>query len=154
MSTNNDMKATGCLVAGIVVALGGIVVTWMTAMPYYWVFHQHQEGKAMLAKSEYAKQVLIQDAMARDQSSKYLAQAEVTRAEGVAKANKIIGESLENNREYLHYLWIHNLENEGNRVIYVATETGMPIFEAGSRFHETAPPRRKSGDPGTPEHPE
>lgn len=125
----------------LVSAVLAVVVVWMAVMPLYGVYHQHQEGKAMLAKAEYEKQVLVQDAMARRDAAKSLAEAEVTRAEGVAKANKIIGESLNNNESYLHYLWIHNLEAGRHDVVYVPTETGLPIFEAGGRFHRQ--PRRE-----------
>lgn len=112
--------------------------------PQYRVWEQHMEGKAQLAKAEYAKQILVQDAMARDESAKHLAQAEITRAEGVAKANKIIGESLKNNESYLRYLWIHNLEEGNHDVIYVPTEANLPVLEAGGRFHAPAPPAKVS----------
>jgi hypothetical protein len=130
------MKGFGILAFIAFVILVPVVGLWMFGMPYYWVFHQHQEGKAMLAKAEYSKQVLVQDALARKESAKSLADAEVIRAEGVAKANKIIGQSLENNASYLHYLWIHNLESGNHDTIYVPTEAGLPIFEAGGRFHQ------------------
>src|SRR4051794_35270096 len=83
---------------------------FLAGCPYYGVYHQHMEGMAQMAKAEYSKQVMVLDAKAREDSAKSLATAEVTRAEGVAKANKIIGQSLEDNTAYLHYLWIHNLE--------------------------------------------
>jgi len=132
--TEPSSDPTGCLIAAVIGLILATVAFVMFGLPYYWIFHQHQEGRAMLAKSEYSKQVLVQEAMARKDSAEFLAQAEVTRAEGVAKANKIIGDSLNNNEAYLHYLWIHNLEAGNNEVIYVPTETGLPIFEAGGRF--------------------
>ena len=60
-----------------------------------------------------------------------LADAQVARARGVAQANEIIGNSLQNNELYLHYLWIQNLHDGKNDVIYVPTEAGIPIMEAG-----------------------
>ena len=54
-------------------------------------------------------------------------------AKGTAEANRIIGDSLKNNEAYLRYLWIHNLEEGKNEVIYIPTEAGMPILEAGKR---------------------
>jgi len=62
-----------------------------------------------------------------------LADAEIERARGVAGANKIIGESLKNNDAYLRYLWIQGLQDKDNNVIYVPTEAGLPILEAGKR---------------------
>jgi len=52
----------------------------------------------------------------------------------VAKANKIIGDSLKDNESYLRYLWINGLsEKDNNTVIYVPTEANLPILEAGKR---------------------
>ena len=62
-----------------------------------------------------------------------MANAEVIRAEGVAKANKIIGDSLQNNEAYIHYLWIEALRESSNEVIYIPTEAGIPITES-ARF--------------------
>jgi prohibitin 1 len=58
------------------------------------------------------------------------AEIEVARAQGVAKSNKIISESLD--EKYLRYLWISGIQ-KNNSVIYVATEGNIPIMEA-SRF--------------------
>ena len=60
-------------------------------------------------------------------------EAEIIRAKGVAKANMIIGESLKNNGSYLRYLWIQTLNDNPQNVIYVPTEAGLPILEAGKR---------------------
>jgi hypothetical protein len=57
----------------------------------------------------------------------------VLKAEGVAKANKIIGDSLKGNESYLRYLWIEKMTETGKEVIYVPTEAGLPILEAGKR---------------------
>ena len=51
----------------------------------------------------------------------------MARAEGAAKAQRIIRETLSDS--YLQYLWIRTL-NENPNVIYVATEANMPIFKA------------------------
>jgi len=60
------------------------------------------------------------------------AEIEVARAEGAAKAQQIIRETLSD--RYLQYLWIQTL-NQNPNVIYVATEANMPIFKgvAGAR---------------------
>lgn len=150
---NGDLKPVNIITAGILF-LVLVIVGNMSLMPHYWVFHQHMEGKAQLAKAEYSKQIMVQDAMAREQSAKSLAQAEIIRAEGVAKANKIIGDSLQNNEAYLHYLWIHNLESGNHDVVYIPTEAGLPIFEAGGRFHKQKRQKLESGQSGTTEHPD
>ncbi len=90
------------------------------------------EGKKLLAEAEWSRKIQIADAEAKAEAAKALAQVEIERAKGVAEANRIIGESLKGNEGYLRYLWVDKL-NEGNQVIYVPTEAGLPILEAGKR---------------------
>lgn len=111
-----------------------ILFLGMAGCPRYNVWSAGMEGKAQLMKATQNRQIKIQEAKAKEESAKYLAQAEVARARGVAKANLIIGESLKNNESYLRYLWIHNLEEgKGHQIIYVPTEANLPILEAGRR---------------------
>ncbi len=98
--------------------------------PLYNVWAQSLQGKAELQKAEYTRQVAVLEAQAKKDSAQQLADAEVIRASGVAKANQIIGDSLKDNREYLQYLYITGLEDgskNGNVTIYVPTEGGMPV---------------------------
>lgn len=108
----------------------------MWGCPKYQVYSQRMDGESQLAHAEYSKKVQVQDALGKLEAAKSLAQAEVERAKGVAQANKIIGDSLKNNEDYLRYLWIHNLdqsEQHGSQIIYVPTEAQLPILEAGKR---------------------
>lgn len=122
---------------GIVVGAGIIIIILfclsMIGCPTYHVYEQKMLGEAMLAKSISERRVQIQDAEGRKEAATYLAQAEVERAKGVAQANSIIGESLKNNESYLRWLWIEGLKEKGNDVIYIPTEAGLPIMEAGRR---------------------
>lgn len=104
--------------------------------PQYGVYKERMAGAAKLAEAESSRQIAIQEAHAKMEAAKMLAQAEIERAKGVAEANKIIGDSLQGNEAYLWYLWIHNLENGSNDVIYVPTEAQLPVLEAG-RFSKT-----------------
>lgn len=94
-------------------------------------------GEAQLLEAESSKKIAVESAKAQLESAKLLAQAEIERAKGVAEANKIIGNSLKGNEAYLRYLYISNLEKaEGNgsvNTIYIPTEAGLPILEAGKR---------------------
>ena len=102
--------------------------------PPYNVWQQRLEGEAELAKSQYSRQVQIQDAQSKLEAAKSLAMAEVERAKGVAQANAIIGDSLKNNESYLKWLYIEGLkERTGIETIYVPTEAGLPILES-NRF--------------------
>jgi regulator of protease activity HflC (stomatin/prohibitin superfamily) len=109
----------------ITISVGGC----MYGMPMYNVYHQKMEGEAELAKANFSKQVMVQEAQAKMDAATMLANAEVERAKGVAKANQIIGDSLKNNEDYLRYLFVNNLEHTQNQVIYIPTEANLPILE-------------------------
>lgn len=124
---------------GIGVIFGGtfllfLILGGMWGCPRYTVYEQELSGEAELAKSKYSRQVQIQDAQSKMEAAKSLAQAEVERAKGVAQANQIIGTSLKDNEQYLRWLYIEGLkEKVGAQVIYIPTEAGLPILEAGKR---------------------
>ena len=114
------------------VAIGGVAVLGLLFVggPMYNVWQQSLAGKAELQKAEYTRQVAVLEAQAKKDSAQQLADAEIIRASGVAKANQIIGDSLKDNREYLQYLYITGIEDgakNGNVTIYVPTEGGMPV---------------------------
>ncbi|MHA1347898.1 MAG: membrane protease subunit [Candidatus Heimdallarchaeaceae archaeon] len=125
-----------CCFSAIAIIIA-VILIWGGAAIYrdYSVWAQGKEGQAELAKADWNRQITVREAKAKEESSALLAQAEVRRAIGVAKANKIIGDSLKKNEAYLRYLWINNLHEGKNQVIYVPTETNLPILEAG-RFHK------------------
>lgn len=113
-----------------------------------WDFNREQEykdaenrGKSILIEAESSKKAMIEEARAKNEAAvleaeakvtiaKADAQAEIERAKGVAEANRIIGESLKNNSEYLKYLMIQGLNNGKGERIYIPTEAGLPILEA------------------------
>lgn len=97
------------------------------------VFYADMSGRAKLAEAISSKKVQIEEARGKMEAATMLANAEVERAKGVAAANEIIGESLKGNDAYLRYLWIQGLQDKDNNTIYVPTEAGLPILEAGKR---------------------
>lgn len=114
---------TGRVVATLLAVIIVPLVVWMTVAPQY-----------RLWKAGIERQIQIRDAESRAKAAISLAQAEVNRAQGVAKANKIIANSI--TPEYLRYFYIQELarvESIGGKVIYVPTEAGLPILEAGKR---------------------
>ena len=110
----------------------------MFGFPQYRVWQQNKEGEAELARAEQNRQIAILEAKAKEESAKSLANAEIIRAEGIAKANMIIGDSLQNNDAYIHYLWIEALKESKDQVIYIPTEAGVPITES-ARFIKNGP---------------
>ncbi len=117
-----------------------VVVLW--GWPKYKVYSSELAGQARLKEAEWSKQILIQEAKAQEQASLLQAQAKVTlakaqgqaeveHARATAEANRIIGESLRDNEAYLRYLWIQGLKDGAGERIYIPTEAGLPILEAG-----------------------
>lgn len=95
------------------------------------VWSAQKTGEAELAQASQNRQIAVNEAQAKVDAAKLLAQAEIERARGVAEANKIIGDSLKGNDGYLRYLWIMSLESgSAPTVIYVPTEANLPIMEA------------------------
>jgi regulator of protease activity HflC (stomatin/prohibitin superfamily) len=123
--------ALGVVVAFILMILAGFGL-W--GCPQYSVYSQRLQGEAELARADFNRQVAVREAQAKKDSASLLADAEVLRAQGVAKANQIIGDSLKGNEAYLKYLWITDVTgNKSPTVIYVPTEANIPILEAGRR---------------------
>lgn len=119
---------------GIVAFLILAVVIGLILYPVYNVWARELGGKAELKEAEWNRQIAIEEAQARLESSKLDAQAE--RAKGVAEANEIIGVSLRGNEVYLRYLWIQGLHDGSSEIIYIPTEANLPILEATRNVQE------------------
>ena len=119
----------------VVIVILALIALFMWGCPQYEVYKQRLDGEAQLAHAHASRQVQIQDAQSKLEAAKSLADAEIERARGVSEANKIIGKSLKENEAYLRWLWISNLERAEGKgsVIYIPTEAGLPILEAGKR---------------------
>lgn len=118
----------------LLILVGGIWV-FCAGGRIYDVWAQRKAGEAELARAESNRQIKTLEAKASEESAKYLSQAEIIRAEGVAKANQIIGDSLKDNESYLRYLWIQGLQTNNSQVVYVPTEANLPILEANRTKH-------------------
>lgn len=120
----------------IVVSVVFVILALMFGLPQYKVWQQGLAGEANLKRAEQEKQIEIEEARAKLESAGYLNKAEILRAQGTAKANHILGASLKGNVEYLQYLWVQGItEDDGNKpsIIYIPTEAGLPVLEAGKR---------------------
>ncbi len=93
-----------------------------------------KQGEAELAQATNAQKVQIAQAKGRLEAAQLNKEAEIIDAEAVAKSVAIIGDALKNNEGYLRHQWIAMMEKrEAGDVIYVPTEAGLPILEAGKR---------------------
>lgn len=119
---NKFFARVAIVIALIFVLLVGSCVYFR---PQYSVYSAKMEGEAELAKATQNRQILVQEAEAKKTS-------EILRAEGTAKANAIIGESLKNNDSYLRWMWLNNVSNEKNKtIIYTPTDGMIPVLETG-----------------------
>ena len=145
--TGDGMKmfAGGLVLLGVGIAIFvGIIWGLIYGWQFFKVFTATQSGKAEYAQADQNRQITIVEAEAANTAAiskaeatikmaKAEAQAEIERAKGVAQANSIIGDSLKGNEDYLRYLYITGLTGKANQIIYVPTEAGLPILEAGKR---------------------
>ena len=126
MNMNNNM---GCSLVAIGVGVVALVVI-LIGYPQYRVYSQRLSGEAALAEAQSSRQVAILEARAKKESAISLADAEVIRATGAAKANAILQNSLGGPEGYLRYLQIQALESSKASLIYVPTEAGLPVTES------------------------
>jgi regulator of protease activity HflC (stomatin/prohibitin superfamily) len=129
--TQQDNTARNAIIIGASILLSLVIINAVVG-PIYNVWAQSLQGKAELQKAEYTRQVAVLEAQAKKDSAQQLADAEVIRASGVAKANQIIGDSLKGNPSYLQYLWITQGEENTSRTVYMVPSNGgapVPTFD-------------------------
>lgn len=131
---NDDIQITRVItrsVVGVILLLVALAVVACWAIPAWNVWRAEKSGEAVYAEAESSRRVKTLEAQATKDSAKLLGEADVERAKGAAEANRILGESLKNNEQYLRYLWIQSLMDKTSpTIIYVPTEAGLPILEA------------------------
>jgi hypothetical protein len=117
-------------VAFVVFILSGCIIAGMWILPKYNVWRQEMEGKAEFAKAEQNRRIKIEEAKANLEAEKLNAQAEIERAKGAAEAISIENGSI--TPSYIQYLWVRQQNAQtNNKIIYIPTEAGLPILEAG-----------------------
>ena len=119
----------GFLVSGAAI-VAVFIAGLMWGLPQYGVWQQELAGRAELVRAEQNRRIAVLEAQARLEAEELNAQAEIARAHGVAEANAIVAEGLGGPEGYLRYLWIQSLGENGQDVIYIPTEAGLPILEA------------------------
>ena len=129
---NNNIQVTPKLIKWVVTGVAALVVV-IVAMafitPWYNVWSQEMEGKAEFAKAEQNRKIKIEEAKANLEAEKLNAQAEIERAKGAAEAIRIENGSI--TPTYIQYLWVRQQSDLSNKtVIYVPTETNLPILES------------------------
>lgn len=117
------------IVTALFLVIGG-VGSCMYIRPKYNVWQQEMDGKAEFAKAEQNRKIKIEEAKANLEAEKLNAQAEIERAKGAAEAIRIENGSI--TPAYIQYLWVRQQNaNTNNKIIYIPTEAGLPVLEAG-----------------------
>lgn len=131
-TNNNNLNVTPKVIKGAVWGIAAIVlvvVSMAFIRPWYNVWSQEMEGKAEFAKAEQNRKIKIEEAKANLEAEKLNAQAEIERAKGAAEAIRIENGSI--TPTYIQYLWVRQQGNLNDKtVIYVPTETNLPILES------------------------
>lgn len=118
----------------VVLVCGGM----MAGCPAYNVYASEQSGRAKLAEAQSSRQIATLEAKAKLENAKLLSDAEIIRAEGAAKANRVLQDSLGGPEGYLRYLQIQAIDGKDAAIIYVPTEGGLPLLES-SRLNRPQP---------------
>ena len=132
METKNTIITTIIIIFAIV----GIIMGLLFGIPKYKVWSQEMAGRAEFAKAEQNRRIKIEEAKANLEAEKLNAQAEVERAKGAAQAIAIEDGTL--TERYIQYLWVRQQSALNDKtVIYIPTETNLPILEAGRNYQTT-----------------
>ena len=121
----------------VVVAVVLVGAAFLIGMPTYNVYSKTMAGKAAYEEAVQNRRIRVLEAQALLDAAELTAQAEVARAKGTNEANRIMAESRGGPENYLRWAYINMLQETagtGDRqIIYLPTEAGMPILEAGRR---------------------
>jgi regulator of protease activity HflC (stomatin/prohibitin superfamily) len=130
------MRGFGTTMAAIVGVLI-VVVGVLVGLPTYNVYRKQMAGKAAYEQAVQDRRIRVLEAQAALDSARLTAQAEVERARGTNEANRIMAQSLGGPENYLRWAYIDMLketaDQQDRQIIYIPTEAGMPILEAGQR---------------------
>lgn len=107
-------------ITAVFLLLVTLIAGWLTVRPEY-----------LLYRANIEKRIIVTTAIAEADADVEHARGEIERAKGTAKANRIVAGSI--TEPYLRYLYVNNLAHTKNQIIYVPTEAGLPILEAGKR---------------------
>lgn len=128
--------ATGVVV--IVIFFIGIIFAWKAITPKLNLYKANTENQKVISQQRAQSDAAVYAALSTVTQSKAMAEAEVERAKGAAQAQAIIADTL--TEPYLRYLYIQGLGQGEHEVIYLPTEAGLPILEAGRFHNETTTP--------------
>lgn len=118
------------IIIGLITA--SAVILWLFIGPRYGVWSSKLSGQADLEQAHFEQEIIVAKAKSRLNAAEMNKKASIIEAEAVSEQIKRIGENLQKHDLYLKWQWIKMMEERPkNSVIYVPTEAGLPILEAG-----------------------
>jgi regulator of protease activity HflC (stomatin/prohibitin superfamily) len=132
---DDDLRSIVSIGLGTFSLLTATIGGAMYGCPQYNVYSSRLSGQAKLAEAQSSRMAKVVEAKARLESARYDADAEIARAKGTKEANNIVISSFGSTDERLRYLQIEAMRDgmKAGTVIYVPTEGGLPVTEAGKR---------------------
>lgn len=127
----NENLIGGSLVTVLLVV---VIAAGMWGCPRYNVWSAEMSGRAEIAKAEQNRKIQIEEAKANLESQKLNSEAEIVRAEGMAKSIEIENGKL--TPMYIYYLWVRNIDKMDGQKIYIPTEANLPILEAQAKVFQ------------------
>ncbi|QBX36611.1 hypothetical protein E4M02_13245 [Brevundimonas sp. S30B] len=122
---------------GSIVLVAIVAAVALVGFPTYNVYAKQMQGRAAYEEAVQNRRIRVLEAQAALDSAKLTAAAEIERAKGANEANRIMAQALGGPEAYLRWSYINMLQEtagkEGRQTIYIPTEAGMPILEAGQR---------------------
>ena len=125
-------RAVAVVAGGIIVTLlviSSVVVFWKLTTPKFNLYKSNTEKQSVIKEQEAISEAEVYAAEKRVIAAEADAEARLIEAESVAAAQEIIAQTL--TPEYLTWRLYEVLGSTDNQVIYVPTEGGIPITEAG-----------------------
>lgn len=119
------------ILAGGFLLVIGVVLLWKAVSPQLNLYRANTEKQAVIAEQKAKSEAAEFAALSAVTQAQAKADAEVIRAKGLAAAQAIISETL--TEDYIRYLYIQAIEGNANQIIYIPTEAGLPILEAGRK---------------------
>ena len=118
---------------GIVIAV--MCMVWgLFGSPIWKVWAQEKQGEADLMQAHKEQQIQVSKAQGRLDAAELNKKSAIVEAEAVSAQIEKIGKQLTEHDLYLKWQWIKMMEERpDSSVIYVPTETNLPILEAGKR---------------------
>jgi len=130
------MRGVG-LTLGSIVGIVAVLAIVLIGFPTYNVYSKQMAGRAVYEEAVQNRRIRVLEAQAALDSAKLTAAAEIERAKGANEANRIMAEALGGPEAYLRWSYINMLQEtagkDGRQTIYIPTEAGIPILEAGQR---------------------